>query len=88
MKSNVFKIGLPLAVVAFGLASAASTSSISNTSKPFARMGYTHIDDPQPCQKVWECDEAGDFFCKAPDDITQLYTLESNCITPLKRSVE
>lgn len=88
MKSNVFKIGLPLAVVAFGLASAASTSSIGTSSKPFVQMGYTHINDPQPCQQVWECDEAGDFNCKAPDGITQLYSLNSNCITPLKRSVE
>lgn len=88
MKSNVLKIGLPLAVVAFGLASAASTSAISTGSKPFARMGYTHINDPQPCQAVWECDENGDFNCKAPDNVTQLYSLESNCNIPLKRSVE
>lgn len=88
MKSNVFKIGLPLAVVAFGLASAASTSSISTSSKPFAQMGYTHINDPQPCQATLQCDENGDFNCKAPDNVTQLYSLDSNCVIPLKRSVE
>lgn len=88
MKSNVFKIGLPVAVVAFGLASAASTSSISTGSKLVAQMGYKHINDPQPCQAVSQCDENGDFNCKAPDEVTQLYSLESNCTIPLKRSVE
>ena len=48
MKSNVFKIGLPLAVVAFGLASAAKKSSIGTITKPFVQMVYTHINDPQP----------------------------------------
>ena len=88
MKFNVFKIGLPLAVVAFGLASAASTSSMGNSSKPVAQMGYYHISHVNSCQAVQNCDENGTWDCLAPDKSTQLYTNSSNCTTPLKRSTQ
>lgn len=88
MKSNVFKFGLPLAVVAFALASAASTSTIGSGSKPVAQMGYYHISNPNSCQAVQTCDENGIWDCLAPDKSTQLYTQSSNCTTPLKRSVQ
>lgn len=88
MKFNVFKIGLPLAVVAFGLASAASTSSMDNSSKPFAQIGYYHISHSPSCQAVQMCDENGTWNCLAPDKSTQLYSVSSNCTTPLKRSTQ
>ncbi|MTH15898.1 hypothetical protein [Flavobacterium sp. LC2016-01] len=81
---NVFKIGLPMAVAALGLASAASTSSISGGSKPVNQMGYRHISNPDSCNAVQECDEDGEWICKAPDNVTQLF--EQDCLTPLKRS--
>jgi predicted transglutaminase-like cysteine proteinase len=88
MKSNVLKIGLPLAVVAFGLASAASTSSMSRSSKPVAQIGYYHISHNPSCQAVQNCDENGTWNCLAPDKATQLYSVSSNCNTPLKRSTQ
>lgn len=83
MKSNVIKIVLPIAVVALGLASAASTSSLK---KDVNQMGYKRISNPNGCSAVQECDENGDNFCKAPDGVTQLYAPAATCLTPLKRS--
>jgi hypothetical protein len=82
MKSNVLKIVLPMAVVAFGLASAASTSS----SKPVAQTGYQRISSPFQCIAVQNCDENGNYDCKAPDGTTQLYANAATCNVPLKRS--
>ncbi len=82
MKSNVLKIVLPMAVVAFGLASAASTSS----SKPAAQMGYKRINNPFQCIAVQSCDEQTGFACKAPDNVTQLYSPSTTCNVPLTRS--
>ncbi|UUW08648.1 DUF6520 family protein [Flavobacterium plurextorum] len=87
MKANVFKIGLPMAVVAFGLASAASTSSTEESSKVFAQNGYEHISVENACNipKAF-CDENGNEACTAPDTGNQLYSQPSNCVLPLKRS--
>lgn len=87
MKSNVFKIGLPLAVVAFGLASAASTSSTDGSSKVFAENGYEHIGVDSACDipKAF-CDDGNEIACTAPDTGNQLYSKSSNCVTPLRRS--
>ncbi|ABQ06573.1 DUF6520 family protein [Flavobacterium johnsoniae] len=87
MKSNVFKIGLPIAVIAFGLASAASTSSINSSSKPLAQNGYEHISISSACNvPVAFCDEIEGQNCTAPETGRQLYSQPSNCVTPLKRS--
>ncbi|WP_369014138.1 DUF6520 family protein [Flavobacterium anhuiense] len=82
MKSNVLKIVLPMAVAAFGLASAGSTSN----SKPVAQMGYHRINNPFQCIAVQNCDELGGFACKAPDGVTQLYSPAITCNVPLTRS--
>jgi hypothetical protein len=84
MKSNVFKIGLPMAVAAFALASAAGTSSMSEKGKVFLQPGYQRTTaNPTPCNYVQDCDENGNFACKASSGV-QLYSI--NCLTPLKRS--
>lgn len=83
MKSNVLKIVLPMAVVALGLASAASTTSLNN--KEVNTMGYKRIVNENRCEAVQECDDINGFACKAPDG-TQLYTNGTTCLTPLKRS--
>lgn len=88
MKSNVLKVGLPLGVIAFGLASAASTSSLNSTEKAFAQNGYQRITaNPTPCDQVRQCDENGDFACTVNDGGSgkQLYD-EETCLIPLKRS--
>lgn len=85
MKSNVLKTILPLAVVVVGLTSAAGTSSLSR--KSVAQQGYRHIANPESCNAVQQCDEAGNFNCKigaSTGSGAQLY--DSNCVTPLKRS--
>jgi hypothetical protein len=82
MKSNVLKIVLPMAVAAFGLASAAS----ANSSKPAAQMGYHRINNPFQCIAVQECNELGNFACKAPDGVTQLYSPSVTCNVPLTRN--
>ncbi|MBF4485793.1 DUF6520 family protein [Flavobacterium sp. CSZ] len=88
MKSNVLKIGLPLGVIAFGLASAASTSSLSATDRAFAQNGYQRTTaNPTPCDYVRQCDENGNFACTVSDSGIgkQLYD-EETCLIPLKRS--
>ena len=82
MKSSVLKIVLPMAVVAFGLASAASTSA----SKPSLQMGYKRINSPFQCIAVQNCNEQSGFDCKAPDGVTQLYAQSATCNVPLTRS--
>lgn len=84
MKTNVLKIVLPMAVVALGLVSAASTSSLNN--KDVAQMGYKRIVNPNSCVAVQQCDDIQGFACKAPDGVTQLYAPAATCLTPLKRS--
>ncbi|MFH7001183.1 DUF6520 family protein [Flavobacterium plurextorum] len=86
MKSNVLKTVLPMAVVAFGLASAASTSPLNGSSKSAIQMGYQRINSPFQCLAVQNCDDGLDEDCKAPDDETQLYANTANCNVPLKRS--
>lgn len=87
MKSNVLKFSLPLAVVAFGLASAASTSSIGKTGKAAIVPGYARISsNPVQCSYMGDCDEGNTFNCTAPNNPTiQLYAEENTCLTPLKR---
>ena len=84
MKTNFLKTILPLAVIAVGLTSAASTSSLNRSSKSVAHLGYRHIANPERCNAVQECDENGNFNCKIGSSGPQLY--DSNCVTPLKRS--
>jgi hypothetical protein len=84
MKTNVLKFVLPLAVVAVGLTSAASTSSLTESSKAAAQAGFRHIANPNDCVEEQQCDEGGSWNCKASLDGVQLYN--SSCNTPLKRS--
>jgi len=86
MKSNVFKIVLPMAVAAFGLASAAGTSTLNNKGKAAIVPGYERISsNPVQCQYVADCDEGSQFACTAPDGVTQLYKEANTCQTPLRR---
>lgn len=84
MKTNVLKIVLPLAVVAVGLTSAASTSSMSRSSKTAIPNGYQHIANPNSCNAVQECNLQTGFNCKIGTNGAQLY--DATCVVPLKRS--
>lgn len=85
MKSNVLKTVLPMAVIAFGLASAAGTSSLNEKRNVFLQPGYQRTTaNPTPCNFVQDCDEGNNYACKANIGGAQLYSV--NCLTPLKRS--
>lgn len=86
MKSNVLKTVLPMAVIAFGLASAAGTSSLNKNSKSAVQIGYQRINSPFQCLAIQECDEGGEEACKAPDGVTQLYSPGTTCNVPLTRN--
>ncbi|MNE21713.1 hypothetical protein D3C87_1064260 [compost metagenome] len=89
MKSNVFKIVLPMAVAAFALASAAGTSSLNKKGKAAIIPGYARISsNPVQCAYVADCNEGDDVNCTAPDNVTQLYLEENTCHTPLKRDFQ
>lgn len=85
MKSNFLKIGLPMAVVAFGLASAAGTSSLrADSAAPIP--GYARDNSTAPCDLKGECDDQGNEICTAPDNPSLVLNAQfSNCTVPLKR---
>lgn len=86
MKSNVLKIGLPMAVAAFALASAAGTSSLrADKSAPIP--GYARLTPTSACSYVADCDDNGNVICTAPDDDSiVLHGDPNNCSnTPLKK---
>ena len=86
MKTNFFKIVLPMAVVALGLTSAASNSTMNNS---VAIQGYKHIASPDSCEESVTCSNNGNFACTAPDDNSQLYSLSgASCLVPLTRNVK
>lgn len=88
MKTNVFKIVLPMAVVALALAGAANTSAMENNGEAVDIMGYDHISNPESCNAVQECSNTGDNFCTVPSpegDIQLFAKPLSTCLTPLKR---
>lgn len=89
MKTKLFKIVLPMAVVAFGLTSAMSTSAMDKDDAGAAPiMGWKHVSGSTPCQAAQECSNSGNFDCTAPDG-NQLYSKPSStCLTPLKRNVQ
>ncbi len=88
MKNNFFKIVLPMAVVALGLAGAANTNAMDKSGKSVAIMGYKHISNPNSCVADQECSNTGNFNCTAADG-SQLYAKPaSTCLTPLKRDVQ
>lgn len=85
MKLNVLKIGLPMAVAAFALASAAGTSSL-RADKAAPIPGYARLTPSSPCSYVADCDDAGTVICTAPDDSSMVLHAEANtCLTPLKK---
>jgi hypothetical protein len=87
MKTNVFKIVLPMAVVALGLAGAASTNVMAKNKAAFSIPGYKQVNTPEKCSYVQECSGDGNYDCFAPDNVTQLYNkIGSNCNVPLKRN--
>lgn len=90
MKTNVFKIVLPMAVVALALAGAVNTSAMEKNGEIFDQMGYAHISSPESCDAVQECSNVGNYNCTVPDPDTaadiQLFAKPlSTCLTPLKR---
>jgi hypothetical protein len=86
MKSNVLKIGLPMAVAAFALASAAGTSSL-RADKSALVPGYARLTPTSACSYVADCDDNGNVICTAPDDDSiVLHGDPNNCSnTPLKK---
>lgn len=86
MKSNVLKTVLPMAVIAFALASAAGTSSLNKDSNSAVKMGYQRINNPFQCLAIQECDEGDEEACTAPDGVTQLYSPVTTCNVPLTRN--
>jgi hypothetical protein len=85
MKSSVLKIGLPMAVAAFALASAAGTSSL-RADKTAPVPGYARLTPTSACSYVADCDDNGNVICTAPDDNNMVLHAEPNtCITPLKK---
>lgn len=89
MKSRFFNLVVPMAVVALGLAGAASTSAVNENAEKLAPvMGWKHVAGIDPCEEVQECSNSGTFDCTAPDG-AQLYSKPvSTCLTPLKRNIE
>jgi len=85
MKLNVLKIGLPMAVVAFALASAAGTSSL-RADKDDIVPGYARLTPASACSYVADCDDAGTAICTAPENNSLvLHAEENTCLTPLKK---
>jgi len=87
MRTKVFKTVLPIAVLALGLASAASTSSLKGSDKDASQTGYRKVASPFSCTAVQICDEGGTWDCKASNG-DQLYAPQATCQTSLKRSTE
>lgn len=89
MRTKFLNFVMPMAVVALGLAGAASTNALNeSTEKLIPEMGYKHVSGVNPCEESVECSNSGSFDCTAPDG-AQLYSKPfSTCLTPLKRNIE
>jgi len=87
MKTNVFKIVLPMAVVALGLAGSASTNMMAKNKAAFAVQGYRQVATPDKCAIDQQCSNNGNYDCLASDNSTQLFEkIGNNCDVPLKRN--
>lgn len=64
MKSNFFRILLPVVVVAFAIFGAASTDSITKEGTFAANeQGWYHLSPTQPCIASTMCNEVGTKVC-------------------------
>lgn len=90
MRTKFLNFVMPMAVVALGLAGAASTNALNESSeKLIPEMGYKHVSGVNPCEETVECSNSGSFDCTAPDDGAQLYSKpDGTCLNPLKRNIE
>lgn len=69
MKSNFFRILLPVVVVAFAIFGAASTDSISSDSTVAAdEQGFYHLSPTEPCIASTMCNEQGTEVCTVNDE--------------------
>lgn len=76
MKLNIFRIVLPVVVVAFAIFGAASSDSISKGGTVVADVqGWYHISPTQPCVASSMCNEQGTEVCTVNNIIggQQLY---------------
>jgi hypothetical protein len=89
MRTKFLNFVVPMAVVALGLAGAASTNAMNeSTEKLIPVMGWKHVSGDDPCQEVQECSNFGDFDCTAPGG-AQLYSKpDATCLNPLKRDIK
>lgn len=88
MKSNFFRILLPVVVVAFAIFGAASSDSLSKEGA-FAPdvQGWYHLSPTQPCIASSMCNEQGTEICTVGDvtEGQQLYRYDDvkSCEFPL-----
>lgn len=69
MKSNFFRILLPVVVVAFAIFGAASTDSITKEGSPAPDVqGWYHLSSTEPCIASTMCNEQGTEVCTVNDE--------------------
>jgi hypothetical protein len=92
MKSNFFRILLPVVVVAFAIFGAASTDSISSDSTAAAdEQGWYHLSPTDPCISSTMCNALGTEVCTVNDEPgQQLFRKTANkaCEITLYRPID
>jgi hypothetical protein len=84
MKTKIFKMILPMAVITFGIAGALSTNAMSKKSSTLAeRWGYTHLE-AEPCTKAIMCSTIPGTACKnSSGDVLYDFVSSVSCPNPL-----
>jgi hypothetical protein len=93
MKTRIFNLVVPMAVIAVGLAGALKTNAMEKSASKLAPVwGYKHVSGPENCEKIQMCDNSGGFICRSNIDNSLLYALDADnpasCPELLKRTVE
>ncbi|KVV13987.1 hypothetical protein ACRASX_07560 [Flavobacterium sp. TMP13] len=93
MRTKIFDLAAPIAVLAFGFLGALQADATSKAeSKTAPEWGYKHVNAPQNCERVQMCDNTGNFICTSDIDGSTLYELDAenptSCPNVLKRSVQ
>jgi hypothetical protein len=93
MKTRIFNLVVPMAVIAVGLAGALKTNAMEKSASKLAPVwGYKHVSAPQNCERVQMCDNTGNFICTSDIDDSPLYSLNASnpasCPLVLKRIAE
>lgn len=92
MKSNFFRILLPMVVVAFAIFGAASTDSIAKDGALAPDVkGWYHLSPTEPCIASTMCNEQGTEVCTVNDEPgQQLFRKTANtaCEITLYRPID